>query len=450
MRNITISKGLDIPISGEVTDLEITKQITNKVAVLGKDYHDLKPTMLVKVGEKVIKGQKLLEDKKIPGLFLVAPISGEVIEINRGERRAFESLVIETDNNVEEIVFIDNLSSFQANKENVRDILIESGLWTNFKKRPFSKVPNVDENVDEIFISCLDTSPLSVDPEIFIEQNLDDFNKGIEIISLITSKYVHISSKIGSNLFVESEKVRLYELNNLHPAGNVGTQIHYISPLGRNKSVWTINYQHVCHIGHMFNFGRLSFKKLVSVAGPQVKAPFLLETLSGVDLIEVLKDKLLEGTNRIVSGSVLSGRNAAKNESFLGHFHNQISVLREVEDVDRELFNWFRPDLKKHSFLPVFFTKFFEKINPLNYTTSMNGADRAIVPIGVYEDVLPFNIMATQLLKSIVLRDTEEAQDLGILELDEEDLSLATYVCPSKYDYGSILRENLKLIEDEG
>ena len=121
-----------------------------------------------------------------------------------------------------------------------------------------------------------------------------------------------------------------------------------------------------------------------------------------------------------------------------------------MEDVDRELFNWFRPDLKKHSFLPVFFTKFFEKINPLNYTTSMNGADRAIVPIGVYEDVLPFNIMATQLLKSIVLRDTEEAQDLGILELDEEDLSLATYVCPSKYDYGSILRENLKLIEDEG
>ncbi len=321
MRNITISKGLDIPISGEVTDLEITKQITNKVAVLGKDYHDLKPTMLVKVGEKVIKGQKLLEDKKIPGLFLVAPISGEVIEINRGERRAFESLVIETNNNVEEIVFIDNLSSFQANKENVRDILIESGLWTNFKKRPFSKVPNVDENVDEIFISCLDTSPLSVDPEIFIEQNLDDFNKGIEIISLITSKYVHISSKIGSNLFVESEKVRLYELNNLHPAGNVGTQIHYISPLGRNKSVWTINYQHVCHIGHMFNFGRLSFKKLVSVAGPQVKVPFLLETISGVDLIEVLKDKLLEGTNRIVSGSVLSVRNAAKNESFLGHFH---------------------------------------------------------------------------------------------------------------------------------
>ena len=450
MRNITISKGLDIPISGEVTDLEITKLITKKVAVLGKDYHDLKPTMLVKVGEKVIKGQKLLEDKKIPGLFLVAPISGEIIEINRGERRAFESLVIETDNNVEEIVFIDNLSSFQANKENVRGILIESGLWTNFKKRPFSKVPNVDEKVDEIFISCLDTSPLSVDPEIFIEQNLDDFNKGIEIISLITSKYVHISSKIGSNLFVESEKVRLYELNNLHPAGNVGTQIHYISPLGRNKSVWTINYQHVCHIGHMFNFGRLSFKKLVSVAGPQVKAPFLLETISGVDLIEVLKDKLLEGTNRIVSGSVLSGRNAAKNESFLGHFHNQISVLREVEDVDRELFNWFRPDLKKHSFLPVFFTKFFEKINPLNYTTSMNGADRAIVPIGVYEDVLPFNIMATQLLKSIVLRDTEEAQDLGILELDEEDLSLATYVCPSKYDYGSILRENLKLIEDEG
>ena len=209
MRNITISKGLDIPISGEVTNLEITKYVTKKVAVLGKDYHDLKPTMLVKVGDQVIKGQKLLEDKKIPGLFLVAPISGEVIEINRGERRAFESLVIETNNSDDEEVFIENLSSFNANKENVRDILIESGLWTNLKKRPFSKVPNIDENVDEIFISCLDTSPLSADPEIFIEQNSDDFSKGIEILSLITSKYVHISSKIGSNLFVESEKVGL-------------------------------------------------------------------------------------------------------------------------------------------------------------------------------------------------------------------------------------------------
>ena len=257
MRNITISKGLDIPISGEVTDSEITKHVTKRVAVLGKDHHDLKPTMLVKVGDQVKKGEKLLEDKKIPGLFLVAPISGEVIEINRGERRAFESLIIENNNYDDEILFIENPSDFDANKENIRDILIESGLWANLKKRPFSKDPNIDDNVDEIFISCLDTSPLSFDPEIFIEQNLDDFNKGIEILSLITSKYVHISSKIGSNLFVESEKVKLYQLNNLHPAGNVGTQIHYISPLGRNKSVWTINYQHVCQIGHMFNFGRL-------------------------------------------------------------------------------------------------------------------------------------------------------------------------------------------------
>ena len=141
---------------------------------------------------------------------------------------------------------------------------------------------------------------------------------------------MHISSKIGSNLFVESEKVKLYEFNDLHPAGNVGTQIHYISPLGRNKSVWTINYQHVCQIGYMFNFGRLSFKKLLSVAGPQVKTPFLLETISGADVTEIMKDKLLQGPNRVVSGSVLSGRNAAENESFVGHFHNQISVLREV------------------------------------------------------------------------------------------------------------------------
>ena len=176
MRSINISKGLDIPISGEVTDLAVTNYLTKKVAVLGKDYHDLKPTMLVKIGDQVKKGQKLLEDKKIPGLFLVAPVSGEVIEINRGERRAFESLVIECSDNSEEKIFIENPSNFELKKDNVRDILIDSGLWTNLKKRPFSKVPNVDENVDEIFISCLDTNPLSFDPEIFIKQNLNDFN----------------------------------------------------------------------------------------------------------------------------------------------------------------------------------------------------------------------------------------------------------------------------------
>ncbi|MFL2746965.1 MAG: NADH:ubiquinone reductase (Na(+)-transporting) subunit A, partial [Gammaproteobacteria bacterium] len=281
--------------------------------------------------------------------------------------------------------------------------------------------------------------------------HIEDFNFGLEVISHIPKNCVHISTSIDNNLSkITSDKIRYHEFEGLHPVGLVGTQIHRISPVSINKTVWTINYQDVAMIGKLFKSGSIDASRTVALCGPQVEDPCLVKTEIGASISEITSGNTLDGNNRFISGSVLCGREANSYTNYLGRYNAQVSVLREVEKEDREFLNFLRPGLQKHSVLPVFFTKLKEKLLKLNYTTAMNGADRAIVPIGIFEDIFPFNIMITQLLKSIVIGDTELAQKLGILELDEEDLALCTYACPSKYDYGSLLREMLTKIEEEG
>lgn len=447
-----VSKGLNIPIGGNVNP-EIKNSVSvRNVALLGEDYHGLKPTMLVKEGNVVIKGQDLFEDKKNPGVKFTSPVSGKIAEINRGERRSFLSMVIEKNlNSTSEVSFKSFRDASELSRDSVIKNLIESGTWTSFKTRPFSKIPKIDTIPEEIFISLIGSDPLSLNPEIYLNDKSEDFNFGLEVISYIPKNCVHISTSSNSNFSkITSDKIQFHEFEGIHPVGLVGTQIHRISPVSLNRTVWTINYQDVVMIGKLFKTGSLDTTRTIAFCGPQVEAPCLIETEIGASISEVSAGKTLEGNNRFVSGSVLCGREANSYTNYLGRYNSQISVLREVEKEDREFLNFLRPGLEKHSVLPLFLTKLKERFLKLNYTTAMNGADRAIVPIGVFEDIFPFNMMITQLLKSIVIGDTELAQKLGILELDEEDLSLCTYACPSKYDYGSLLREMLTKIEEEG
>ena len=447
-----VSKGLNIPINGSINVERINSVSARSVALLGEDYHGLKPTMLVQEGNVVIKGQNLFEDKKNPGVKFTSPISGKIVEINRGERRTFLSMVIEKNiNSTSEVSFESFQDISKLSKDLVIENLIESGVWTSFRTRPFSKIPKINDEPEEIFISLISSDPLSLDPEFYLKKHIDDFNFGLEVISYIPKNCVHISTSSNFDLSkITSDKIKYHEFEGLHPVGLVGTQIHRISPVSMNKTVWTINYQDVVMIGKLFKSGSLDTSRTVALCGPQVSEPCLMETEIGASISEISAGKTLEGNNRFVSGSVLCGREANSYTNYLGRYSSQVSVLREVEKDDREFLNFLRPGLKKHSVLPVFLTKLKEKFLKLNYTTAMNGADRAIVPIGIFEDIFPYNIMITQLLKSIVIGDTELAQKLGILELDEEDLSLCTYACPSKYDYGSLLREMLTKIEEEG
>ena len=447
-----INKGLELPSKGKPDISNVHEVFSKSIGVLGKDYHGMKPTMLVQENENVIKGQPLFEDKKNPGVIFTAPASGVVSSINRGERRAFLSLIIEKkQDDQEQFDFISSQNLSDLSEEDVVKILVKSGLWTVLKTRPFSKIPKINERPNDIFISLIDSNPLSVDPEEIIKSEEDFFNVGIKVMMRLAKNSVNVSTKPSSNIEkLDLENLYYYEFDGPHPVGLVGTQIHTISPASLTNQIWTVGYQEVLMIGKLFKTGLLDNSKKLSLSGPMVSQPGMNVSENGANLDEILIGKIEGESNRIISGSVLNGSEAKAPENFLGRYHNQITVLREVNKSDREFLNFLRPGLKKHSFLRVFFTKLKEKGLSLNYSTAMNGSDRAIVPLGIYEDIFPYKIMITQLLRSIVVGDTETAQKLGVLELDEEDLALCTYSCPSKYDYGSLLREMLTKIEEEG
>ena len=449
---IKIKKGLNIPIHGSpAEDITDTKK-SRSVGILGKDYIGLKPTMLVEEGEKVKLGQPLLEDKKNPGVIITSPAGGTIESINRGERRSLQSIVIEIDSEEEAVQFpsytLEDISSITSNI--IRDQLISSGLWTSFRTRPYSKIPPIDSSPSNIFISALDTEPLSPNPEILINMFNEDFAFGLLILKKLTTSPIHLSVSENSSLDIDSDdQLKKHIFSGPHPAGLVGTQMHFISPASLSNVNWTIGYQDIISIGRLFKTGLLSTERIITLAGPQVNQPRYISTRLGACTDEITAGELTQRENRIISGSVISGREAVGAYAYLGRYHNQISVISEPNSKDREFMNWLTPGPRKFSKIPLFLSSLFPK-KLFKFKALMNGSDRPIVPIGVYEEVLPLNFLPAMLLRNIVLIDTEKIQSLGGLELDEEDLSLCSYVCPGKYDFGSLLRAGLNKIEVEG
>ena len=449
---IKIKKGLDIPIYGTPAEVIVDSKKSRSVAILGNDYVGMKPTMLVEEGEQVKLGQPLFEDKKNPGVLFTSPAGGKVESINRGERRALQSVVIEVNQNEEEVDF-DLFTEEQINEispDSIRKQLITSGLWTSFRTRPYSKIPSIDSLPSNIFISALDTEPLSPDPLSIINVDKEYFKFGILVLKKLVDCFIHISVEDKSKLFLdECEQLKIHEFSGPHPAGLVGTQMHFISPASLSNINWTIGYQDVTAIGKLFKTGRLSVDRYISLAGPQVIEPTYVKTRLGACTDELTAGELTQRENRVISGSVISGREAIGPYAYLGRYHNQISVVAEPNSKDREFMNWLTPGPRKFSKIPLFLSSILPK-KTFKFKALMNGSDRPIIPIGVYEEVLPLNVLPAMLLRNVVLMDTEKIQALGGLELDEEDLSLCSYVCPGKYDFGSLLRAGLNKIEVEG
>lgn len=449
---IKIKKGLNIPIHGLPAGDIIDSKKSRSVAILGSDYVGMKPTMLVEEGERVKLGQALFEDKKNPGVIFTSPAGGKVEAINRGERRVLQSVVIEVDQN-EEVV---NFKSFSENdlsnssSKDVRAQLIASGMWTSFRTRPYSKVPGVETSPANIFISALDTQPLSADPENIIKLYKEDFLFGLSVIKKLGDCPIHLSLGESSELDLsEDDQLRLHSFSGPHPAGLVGTQMHFISPATLTNINWTIGYQDVIAIGQLFQTGLINVERVISLGGPQASNPCFLKTRLGACTDELTAGELTHRENRIISGSVISGREAIGPYAYLGRYHNQISVISEPNSKDRDFMNWLTPGPRKFSKIPLFLSALFPK-KIFKFKALMNGSDRPIVPIGIYEEVLPQNFLPTVLLRNVVLMDTEKIQALGGLELDEEDLALCSFVCPGKYDFGSLLRAGLTKIELEG
>lgn len=449
---IKIDKGLDLPITGgpEQAIRDDGGRIAT-VAVVGQDYVDLKPTMLVQEGDQVKLGQPLFAHKKNPRILFTSPGSGVVKAINRGDRRVLQSVVVALDGKKDEIKFKsyreDELSGLAVDK--VKDNLFNSGLWTSFRTRPYSKIPDVEAAPHAIFVTAIDTSPLAANPEVVINSRAADFKNGLAVIGRLTEGKVYLSKAPGAKISADS-RVTVAEFDGPHPAGLPGTHMHFLDPVSANRTAWYLDYQTVIAIGALFTTGKLNVERVVSLAGPLVSKPRLVRTRVGACLSELTAGQLAAGKEaRVISGSVLHGRKAEAWADFLGPFHNQVSVVEEGRQ--RELIGWLEPGKNKFSALNVMLSslpKFAGR--KFAFNTNKNGSPRAIVPVGVYERVMPLDILPAQMLRALVVGDTDMAQALGCLELDEEDLALCTFVDPGKHDFGPVLRQNLIQIEKEG
>lgn len=446
-----IKKGLNLPINGEPVQEIVAGPEVSQVAILGFDYVGMKPTMEVQIGDKVKAGQVLFTDKKTEGVRYTSPGAGEVIAINRGQKRVFQSVVVQLDGSDDAETFTSYADTKfdELTREQVRDLLVESGMWSVFRTRPFSKVPAIDSAPNSIFVTAIDTNPLAVNPAIVIQEGERDFDYGLQIIRHLTDGAVHLCKAPGVKLpGADLPFVDTHEFEGPHPAGLPGTHIHMIDPVGPNKTVWHVNYQDVIAIARLFLTGQLNFERVISIAGPSVKAPKVIRTRAGACLDDLTDGELNGENNRIISGSVLSGRNAIVPFNFLGRYHLQVSAL--AEGTEREFLGWQKPGFNKFSVKKIFASAFNGMSDKFDFTTSTEGSKRAMVPIGSYEQVMPLDVVPTFLLRSLIVEDTEQSQALGCLELDEEDLALCTFVCPGKYEYGPILRKNLTRIEKEG
>jgi Na+-transporting NADH:ubiquinone oxidoreductase subunit A len=448
----TIKKGLDLPITGGPKQVIDKGNEVKTVAVLGTDYVGMKPTMLVSEGDTVKLGQILFSDKKNPGVNFTAPGAGKIKAINRGAKRALQSVVIELSGD-EQVTFAQYKEADLAGltEEQVKENLLQSGLWTTLRTRPYGKIPSVDTKPRSIFVTAIDTSPLAADPAVIIKARSNDFTNGLAVIARLTDGKVYVCKKAGADIAVgNTPSVQVAEFSGPHPAGLPSTHIHFIDPVNADKVVWHLDYQAVIAIGALFTTGKLNVEKVVSLAGPTVKNPRLVRTRVGANTDDLVKGELEDVENRVISGSALYGHQASDWAAYLGCYSNQVSVL--LEGRARELFGWIVPGKDKYSALDVYINSRQDRksgrLFPL--TTTKNGSNRAIVPVGVYETVMPLDILATPLLKSLIVGDSDNAQLLGCLELDEEDLALLTFVDPGKHDFGPVLRANLTKIEKEG
>jgi Na+-transporting NADH:ubiquinone oxidoreductase subunit A len=447
---IKIRRGLELPISGSPRQTITDGAAIRTVAILGPDYPGMKPTMAVQEGDQVEKGQLLFTDKKCEGVNYTAPAAGTIKAIHRGAKRVLLSVEIEVAETEKSVNFgaHDRAALAGLSREAVQEKLIQSGQWTAIRSRPFGKVPAPGAVPNSIFVTAMDSNPLAADPEVIINEQLDAFRDGLTVLAKLTAGPVWVCRAADSRLpSFAGGQIREESFAGPHPAGNPGTHIHFLDPVSASKSVWTVSYQEVIAIGKLFTTGELYTDRVISLAGPQVREPRLVRTRVGASTVELTAGQLNGGDNRVVAGSVFNGHNARGALAFLSRLSQQVTVL--LEGRHRQMFGYLSPGTNRHSVLGIYLSKLMPG-KKIAMTTTTNGSERAMVPVGAYEAVMPLDILPTQLLRALIVGDTDSAQKLGALELVEEDLALCTYACVGKYEYGPILRDNLTRIELEG
>ena len=435
-----ITRGYDILLKGEaakrISDYECLNYFISP-----DDFRWMTPQLLVEEGDTVQVGTPLFADSNNAKIVVVAPVGGEIKGIVRGEKRRIESIVIAGNGQKEaEIALPENFD-----KENVKDLLLRSGLWTCIRQRPFSVIANPDDTPKAIFVSCFDTTPLAPDLNFILKDKKEEFHKGTELLKLLAPVTLCMRQNADNSIFEEIEGVEKHYFSGPHPAGNVGTQIHKINPINKGEIVWFVNPQDVVTIGKLALYGKLSFEKTIALTGPCVKEPQYYKMTYGADISGLISNSLdTTPTVRVISGNVLTGKHLADQPS-VRFYDSQITVI--AEGGEREFIGWLLPGLKKWSFSHTFLA-FLTKKHKYNFDTTLHGEARNFVMTDIYEKVFPFDIIPLELLKACLIKDVEKMEDLGIYEVDDEDFALCEVVCPAKTECQKIIREGLFTVKN--
>ena len=411
------------------------------------DFRWWKPKMLVSEGDEVEIGTPLFCEKGEERVRIVSPVEGRVKEVLRGEKRAIESVVLEVSENASlsrMIPFDDALLS----GDECRNLLMQCGLWPCIRQRPFSVVPRPEAHPKAIFVPCFDSAPLAPDMDLLLGDQLEYMQQGINVLKQVAGEQVPLFLCLeqgGKNDFFESlDEVDCQYFSGPHPAGNVGTQIHYVAPLDTDETVWYIHPLDVARIGMLFSTHRLSFATTFALTGPGVRHPHYFTTVYGTDLSALLEQEKNAQNVRCISGNVLTGSKMANHLS-LRFYDHQVTLV--PEGGEREWMGWLKPGFKKWSFSHTFMA-WMARDRQFSFTTSLQGGRRNFVMTDVYERVFPFEILPLELLKACLIKDLDQMVELGIFEVDDEDFALCEVVCPSKMECQKIVRDGLKELYD--
>lgn len=445
-KDIRIKKGLDIKLKGKAEKVISVASRSKVFAINLSDFQGIIPKLTVKVGDNIKAGEPIFFSKKLEDIKFTSPVSGEIIEINRGAKRKILDIKIAAD-------ATDTYQDFgiknptELSSEEVKNHLLASGCWPFIKQRPYDVIANPTHQPKAIFISSFSSAPLATDNAFALENEQKEFQTGIDALKKLTTGKVHLSVDGTTNTFFnETKGVEIHNVFGKHPAGNVGVQIHFVNPINRGEKVWVINPQDVAIIGRLFLQGKFMATRTIALAGSEVKKPQYFKTIIGADVSSLINENVPNTNVRVISGNVLTGTNISKNK-FLGFYDNLISVIPEGNhytflgwhpfignnklSINRAFFSWLTPNKE------------------YNLDTNLNGEERAFVVTGEMDKVMPMDIYPMELLKATLANDIEKMENLGIYEVAPEDFALVEFVSTSKIEAQEIIRRGLDLMVEE-
>ncbi|PIE03524.1 MAG: NADH:ubiquinone reductase (Na(+)-transporting) subunit A [Acidobacteria bacterium] len=449
MATYHIKKGYNVPMKGAPAKKKEVLPVPKTLGICPTDFQGIKPKLTVKLNDKVKIGSPLFFDKRNPEVQFVSPCAGCVSAIHYGARRKILDIAITLDEEEEAIDFksFTEKALTNASAEDIKEVMLKAGLWPFIRQRPYNCIAHHEDKPKAVFVNCMDTAPLACDPVYSLSEEGEAFALGIEILKKLAGDNIHVvTSPQGKASFSNARGVHLHEFTGKHPAGLVGTHIAKIDPINKGETVWVINARDTVTIGQFFQTGSFPTKRIIAVTGNGIKEQKYLEVRTGAKLEDILKGNLQEGTQRVISGNPLTGVQRSK-DSFLGVYDSSVTVI--PEPTGKKFIGWMLPGFNRPSYTRTFLSRLIPG-KLFSYDTNLNGGQRTMVQSGLFENLVALDVHPEFLVKAILAGDIELMEKLGILECDEEDFALCSYVSPSKIEISSIIRDGLELMEKDG